>query len=477
MRRYLLGWLRLLAASAGFLLLGSSGGAQQVTGSLDAAAIRTAVEQSLAASPRGFQRLQSPTQAGVRLLGVDVEQTSASAHRITINLSQKALTYDPTGDVEVVTDHVLTSTARLTAGAREVEYRLLIDGLPLDRFLPDRVPDRRSGTRAVGTPGRVVISAGHGWYWDEKAGGWRLQRDYYWGIVEDFVNHDIATHLLADLRALNVDARPARNPDRHAGTGLSGRPRWEESAKYYIRDLGAPASVWDFGVDDYSKDINSRPFYSNWIDSAVVVAIHNNGGGGSGTETWYDAANAHEGESRRLAEIINRRIVNAIRSRYNPNWPDRGLRTCNACKGENHWASRPAVIVEAAFMDTRTPDNDALKDDVFKRIVAQAIREGLQEFGVAGAAPPPAADFDSAARREIGARVAYDERFGSPIDGSFGLSLAWDPRWELRWLDMNVAGNRRVRVFHITDRANRNVRYIGFSDPDTRAWIGWDRIS
>ena len=461
----------------GLLLLASSGRSQQLPPSLDEGAIRTAVEQALAAAPRGLQRLQSPSQAGVSLVDVDVEQTGGASHRITIDLSQKALTYHPSGSVETIADHVLASTARLTAGSRDVEYRFLVDGLPLDRFMTDPVPDRRIGTRAVGTPGRVVISAGHGWYHDETAGGWRLQRDYYWGIVEDFVNYDIATHLLAELRALNVDARPARNPDRSAGTGLSGRSRWEESAKYYIRDLGAPGSVWDFGVDDYSKDINSRPFYSNWIDSAVVVAIHNNGGGGSGTETWYDTTNGHEAESRRLAEIINRRIVNAVRARYNPNWPDRGLRNCNACKGENHWAKRPAVIVEIAFMDTRTPDNDALHDDTFKRIVAQAIREGLQEFGLAAAAPPPAADLDIVARREIGARVAYDERFRSPIDGSFGVSLTWNTAWELRWLDVSVTGNRRVRVFHVAERANRSVRYIGFSDPDTGAWIGWDRVS
>ena len=457
------------------LLLASSGRSQQLSSPLDEAAIRAAIEQALAGAPRGFQRLQSPAQAGVRLLDVDVEATAGASHRITIDLSQKALTYDPAGDPERLTDYVLTSTARLTAGARDVEYRFLIDGLPLEQFLPSPVADRRSATRAVGAPGRVVISAGHGWYFDEIAGGWRLQRDYYWGIVEDFVNYDIATHLLAELRAINLDVRPARNPDPNAGSGVSGRSRWEESAKYYIRDVGAPPSIWDYGADDYSKDINSRPFYSNWLDSAVVVAIHNNGGGGSGTEAWYDTSNGHEAESRRLAEIVNRRIVNAIRSRYNANWPDRGLRTCNACKGENHWARRPAVIVEVAFMDTRSPDNDALHDETFKRIVAQAVREGLQEFGLAAA--PAVDDADSVARREIVTRVAYDERFAGAIDGSFGVDMNWDARFELRWLDVSVTGNRRVRVFHATARADRTVHYIGFWDPDTGAWIGWDRIS
>jgi N-acetylmuramoyl-L-alanine amidase len=468
--------IRLAALPIAILVLTTSGRGQQLPAGLDVRSIRAAVEQALRAAPRGFQRLQAPAQAGVSLLDVEVEQTASASHRITLDLSQKALTYDPSGDVEAITDHVIASTARLTAGARDVEYRFLVEGIPLDRFMPQAaVPGSR--TRQVGAPGRVVVSAGHGWYRDEVAGAFRLQRDYYWGIVEDFVNHDIANYLLSELRGLNIDARPARNPDRSAGAGLTGHPRWQESAKYYIRDLGAPASVWDYGVDDYAKDINSRPFYSNWIDSAIVVSIHNNGGGGSGTETWYDTANGHVDDSRRLAEIINRRIVSALRARFNPNWPDRGLRTCNACKGENHWATRPAIIVEAAFMDTRSPDNDALHDDTFKRVVAQAIREGLQEYGLAPAATPPPLDLDNIARRDLAQRAAYDPRFGPAIDGSFGADLNWDPAWELRWIDVSLAAGGSARLFHATSRANKAVTYIGFWDPETRRWIGWDRIS
>ena len=45
----------------------------------------------------------------------------------------------------------------------------------------------------------------------------------------------------------------------------------------------------------------------------------------------------------------------------------------------------------------------------------EAERTGIANLVV------PRADLDSAARREIGVRVAYDERFRAPIDGSFGV--------------------------------------------------------
>jgi N-acetylmuramoyl-L-alanine amidase len=111
--------------------------------------------------------------------------------------------------------------------------------------------------------------------------------------------------------------------------------------------------------------------------------VHNNAGAQTGTETWYDDTNGLEGDSARLAQAINAHVVSAIRQRYNANWIDRGLRVCNGCKGENRLATRPSIIVEIAYMDTAAPDNDALHDDAFKRIVAEAIGAGVREWASA----------------------------------------------------------------------------------------------
>jgi N-acetylmuramoyl-L-alanine amidase len=360
--------------------------AQRATGTIDAAALTAAIERGLAVTPRGFERLTTPVQSGVRVLDVNVDRLSPSAQRITIDLSQKTLTYDPAGGVELILDQVVRSTAALTGGAGQVEYRFLVDGLPLDRFLEAPRGSFRPAAPGAGHNPRVLLSAGHGWYWNEHYGAWHLQRDHYWGIVEDVVNWEFASAVQAALRQTRFDARLARNPDRLARPGPSGHPGWQEGAVYFIKALGAPPDVWNIGAGDYARDINSRPLYANWIGADVVVSIHNNGGGGTGTETWYDETNGHEHESERLAGALNSHIVNAIRRFYDAEWPDRGLRSCNGCKGENRLAARPAVILEIAFMDTKSPDNTALHDESFRRIVAYAIRDGLHAW--AGLAPP-----------------------------------------------------------------------------------------
>ena len=325
--------------------------------------------------PRGFERLASPAQAGVRVLGVTVDRSSRDVPRITVDLTQRALTYDPSGSVEIVIDQMTASTARMVT--TETEFRILVDGLPLDQLLAP--PSRRNRARAV-INGPVVVSAGHGAYWNEYVSRWLLQRDYYWDIVEDFVNWDMTRYLLDELAGAAIDARATRTPDAAAGVGSSGLPSWQEGAKYFVRTVGAPSDVSDFGVNEYNRDINSRPFYANWVDAAALVSIHNNGGSSTGTETWYDETNGWADESRRLADIVQRAVVGAIHARYDPHWVDRGLRSCNGCKGETRLAARPAVILETAFMDTQSPDNAALHDPAFKRLVAQAVRQALETW-------------------------------------------------------------------------------------------------
>jgi N-acetylmuramoyl-L-alanine amidase len=353
----------------------------QDTQPIDGDRLKLQVEQGLDMPPRNYERLLAPRQAGVRVLSVDVRD-SPSTQTITVDLSQRALTYEPSGNIEPLLDTIIQATAAAIGPKPLVEYRFTIEGLPVDQFLP-RASRLSRQAQSVAAGGVVLVSPGHGLYWDDALASWHLQRPRIRGIVEDLVNWDIARYLRDELFARNVNAQMARYPEVDETAGSSGSARWQEGAKYFIQALGAPGDIWNFGVDDYARDINARPFYSNWIDAAALISVHNNAGAHTGTETWYDATNGLEGESARLAQVINTHVVAAIRERYNGNWIDRGLRACNGCKGENRLATRPAIIVEIAYMDTATPDNDALHDDAFKRIVAEAIADGIRAWASA----------------------------------------------------------------------------------------------
>jgi N-acetylmuramoyl-L-alanine amidase len=352
----------------------------QVTSPGSTEALKTRIDRALATAPRNYDRLLPPRQAGVRLLGVDVRATS-STQTISIDLSQRALTYEPSGNIEPLLDAIIEATASV-APQHLVQYRFTIEGLPVDQFLPRGARLSRRA-QPIDAGGIVLVSPGHGLYWDETLLSWHLQRPRIRGIVEDLVNWDIARYLRDDLLTRNVNTQMARYPDPDDTAGPSGSARWQEAAKYFIQALGAPGDIWNFGIDDYARDINARPFYANWLDAAALVSVHNNAGAQTGTETWYDDSNGLESESVRLAQTVNTHVVSAIREHYNANWTDRGLRVCNGCKGENRLATRPSIIVEIAYMDTATPDNDALHDDAFKRIVAEAIADGIFEWASA----------------------------------------------------------------------------------------------
>ncbi|MCX6955631.1 MAG: N-acetylmuramoyl-L-alanine amidase, partial [Verrucomicrobia bacterium] len=267
----------------------------------------------------------------------------------------------------------------------EFEVYLLIEGRPLQNYFPLEAPSPPSVARQLAPPSalppgltalagrRITISPGHGYYLNGAR--YVLQREYFSGIVEDFVNHDIVSYLNTLLLEAGADVRPTRNLDRTVGLGETGFPRWQEAARYHVKALGADPSVWnESGFTPLEQDIRCRPRYANAVGAELLVSIHNNGGGGTGTETLYDTNNGFGSESKRLADILHAKVITAIRRDYNPAWTDRRVQGFNGSYGENRLATRPAVIMEIAFMDKPTPDNAALQDERFKLLVATAVR-------------------------------------------------------------------------------------------------------
>jgi len=391
--------------------------------------VRAAVEHVLATADVG----------GIRLLVATI-----SDERLTLDFSSELMAVGP-GSREFE-----GLSRRMHVAAGEVlrhrfatfEVFTLIAGVPLHQLLAGEegaaMARQRARPETRGTPStealnarRIAVSPGHGYYLNGN--NYVLQRSYWNGIVEDFVNHDIVTHLSTVLAAAGVEVRPTRNLDRSAGVGETGFPRWQEAARYHVKALGADASVWnEAGFTHLEQDIRCRPRYANAVNADVMVSIHNNGAGtpgaGTGTETLYDTGNGFATESRRLADILHAKVIAAIRRDYNPAWVDRRVQGFNGSYGENRLATRPAVIVEIAFMDRPTPDNAALQDDAFKRLVANAIRDGLREYFEG---PIPAAASVLQANPGVGTVVLAwrdnaDNETGYRVERRAGAAGAWE---------------------------------------------------
>ena len=340
---------------------------------------------------------RAAAQAGpVRLLGATLHD-----RLLTLDFSRELLALEPDHvDFERFSRAIHVAAADvLRTALPSFEVATRIEGVPLSQFLRPPLPALPLAPRLSLPPPRaalanrrIAVSPGHGYYLNGST--YVLQRSFWSGIVEDFVNHDIVTQLNAALVEAGAQVIPTRNLDRNAGVGETGFPKWQEAARYHVKAVGADPSVWnEAGFTHLEQDIRCRPRYANAVNADILVSIHNNGaptpGTATGTETLYDTGNGYAAESKRLADILHAKVITAIRRDYDPNWVDRRVQGFNGNYGENRLATRPAVLMELAFMDRPSPDNAALQNETFKRLVAQALRDGIREYfdGPAPATP------------------------------------------------------------------------------------------
>jgi N-acetylmuramoyl-L-alanine amidase len=188
------------------------------------------------------------------------------------------------------------------------------------------------------------------------------------------------------------------------GGGVSGRGRFEESARYQAQWAGAPESVYAPGGNttgaDRNNDISARPRFAAWVreagEPAVYVAWHTNAANSMarGTQTYVygtdgvgmcSLATEYAGVqgSRELGDFLRTELVNDFRqdAGWNePAWRDFGTLCANFGElnpGNN--AETPAVLLEIAFHDNAT-DANRLKEPQFRYIAARAITQGIIRY-------------------------------------------------------------------------------------------------
>ncbi len=224
------------------------------------------------------------------------------------------------------------------------------------------------------------------------------------------------------------------------GAGVSGRPRFEESARYHAQFSGAPQSVWAPSSNapdaDRNNDISARSRMAAWVhepgEDAVYVAWHTNAANASatGTETYVYGPNMPDGTlqftgvagSLELAQKVHAEFIADVKAPAGwntPGWSDRRVRS--AYFGElnpSHNNETPAILLEIAFHDAAA-DAARLVEPDFRFLAARAITQGLIKYwaekdGVPVRLPPEAPTHVSAVNQGNG-EVALRWR-ASPTD-------------------------------------------------------------
>ncbi len=188
------------------------------------------------------------------------------------------------------------------------------------------------------------------------------------------------------------------------GGGTSGRPRFEECARYQAQFAGAPASVYapsaNTPADDRTNDVGTRSRFAAWVhepgEDAAYLAWHTNATGTTpstavGTTTYVYGPNPPDGTYNftgvdggdRLAQLVHGEMINDFRqdAGWNePGWRDRGIDS--AYFGElspTNNPEMPSVLVEVAFHDA-VADATRLKEPRFRYIAARAMAQGLVRY-------------------------------------------------------------------------------------------------
>ncbi len=193
----------------------------------------------------------------------------------------------------------------------------------------------------------------------------------------------------------------------------SGRPRWEEAARYYLQFTGMPDTlVYDLNnnQNDYDDDYQSRGEYANYlygrpfgpnrnrqvkglgIPVDLSLAFHTNAGFYKGDTTFgtlviYSLTDADSQRifpdsvsrlaNRDFADILQTQVVSDIRATFDSTWQRRAL--YDAYYSEAFRPNVPAALIEL-LSHQNFRDMQLGLDPRFRFTVARAVYKAILKF-------------------------------------------------------------------------------------------------
>jgi len=240
----------------------------------------------------------------------------------------------------------------------------------------------------------VVTNPGHGYtqyYLENGNTFWALQRPVGTtvnGISEDFMTqtyeNSLTNYLNQRTDVTNIISTRSNSTQTHPPTG---EPWWKVAARYHLEQTlpNKGRTIWHTRPDDMSRkreeneDINSRPYYANYLGADSMISIHMNAAETTtarGGEVYY--SNSQAGSQSLASNVLcgMTELVRAQEGYQDFPFHDQPILGTH---GEYRLASMPAALVEVAYK-TNVADAAALKDPAFREAAMKGVAKGYRIF-------------------------------------------------------------------------------------------------
>ena len=309
-------------------------------------------------------------------LGRDAVPATAGA------ASERQCHFLMTEAISILKDAVRIDGYTCTYGGKDIFY--------YHPDLPATTPaaDTTKEERQDGPPVVVMVSAGHGYFYNGVSRQWETRRPLMNGMREDFVTPYFARDVAGDLiNKSHMSVAKARTNEAtiHAP---SNQPWWRMSARTWLESQYPDnPEIWNSLNNDNDPDgqedddIRARPLFANHVNASYSLHIHTNGSTNTsirGTLGFYQRD--RQDDARFVARILCSMKETIQAHPFYRNWSvDLQPRYGNYGELRLTDPSKRAALIEVGF-HSNAQDATALKSEAFRTAAAAGMAKGIRLY-------------------------------------------------------------------------------------------------